>query len=292
MFGLLASISACHGPVSAPPSDSSVYAPATSDYGKVHAAWVYAGHGDLRAKAGYKLVAADIELPPAEFDLDDIDIFDAKTGENFGSDPLLYPLTPSGQLVGDDDPEVAGRHDYRGWFIWQVPERVTVVNFGYWGEMLYTSAVPLAETGPVVPDQAVKVTAIARRNAPSGEYQPYIALLEATNWFRVDEPSRYTLHSSAGRESTYCDCDRWIEVDWSGAVLEQPIQERPLVVPTRKFLVEYWCPLGVEPKQLDLFGTRFPLPGFANLPLPTHTVEALDRGTAKQYPLHRLDASE
>jgi hypothetical protein len=294
---LVASLFACHQEIPkevlVDSGDSPVYKPAVTDYGKVRGAWVYAGDHDVRPAKGYKLVAADIELPPTDekFDLDDIDIFNAETDENYGSDPLLYRLTPTGEFVDDQDPEVVNRREYRGIFIWQVPESVAVVNFGYWGEMLYREPVRLANTGLVAPTRDTRVPALGR-GEPEGNYQKYVAVLEASNWYRVDDPILYTLFSPAGADGTDCDCDRWIEVDASLLPIARTVDELPYVVPKRRFLVEYWCPKDVVPAQLNFLGSKSPLPPVVAVAIPASTLEALRHGHLNSNSLHRLEEQE
>ena len=139
------------------------YELATEDYGVVFRAYEYNGWSYLEPIDGAKLVAADIEFPPTDvkFDLDDIDIFDADSGQNFGSDPHIQRLNSDGALVDLDDPEVMDQREFRGIFVWAVPQETKRINFGYWGGMLLREPIELDTTGPVLLEPSVRVKSIS-----------------------------------------------------------------------------------------------------------------------------------
>lgn len=269
------------------------YAPAAKDYGKMNAVWKYAGRKQLQASPGHILVAADIQLPAppdGRFDLDDIDIFDADTGENFGSGPDIQRLTPSGEFVNGDDPEVKDRKDYRGIFVWEVPETVKKVNFGYWGDMLFVKPFPVQKTGRTIPETKVNVVAIESDGPASEQYRIFRGILHASNWYRAMDPSGYTLFSSAVPEKYgTCDWERWIEIDASyRRVIDLPVLKRAYVLPDRYFLIEYWCRMDTQPDALNLYGTHDPLPAFGDLKLPPEITTALQKGHRNEHPRHRM----
>ncbi|MHB0972174.1 MAG: hypothetical protein ACYC60_20695 [Thermoanaerobaculia bacterium] len=268
------------------------YTPATSDYGEVIAAWVYPDDGKLSPPPRTKLVAAELRLPPPEggkFDLDDIDIFDADTGENFGSDPYIQRLTLNGEFVDSDDPEVEAQREYRGIFVWAVPEEVKRVNFGYWGEMLYVEPVPLGSRELNLPHMTVSAISIERAGDASRGYDRYRAVLHAQQSFRNFEPRWYTLVGTrAPKEKDICDSDAWIEVDAARLPVRHEMRERPYVVNDRWFLVEYWCPNGTTPDRLNLFGSHSPLPPVTAPPTPREAYEALEKAPREKHALHRL----
>jgi hypothetical protein len=276
-----------------PASDPPPYAPARTDYGRVNKAWVYDRGTLLVASPGYILVAADLSLPEPEdgrFDLDDIDIFDADTGENFGSDPHLERLTYDGAFIAHDDPEVAGQRDYRGVFVWQVPASVKRVNFGYWGEMLYVNPSTLESDDRVLPEKGVSVEAFGRAGRSSDRYAEYHVILEARNWFRSHSPEHYTLTTKRSRpgQRSLCGCDRWIEIDENGSPIAQPLSSRPPLIESRRFLVAFWCPTSVEPDLLNMFGSTSELPQRAAFTFPADAVRHLDSAPPLQYALHRI----
>mgnify|MGYP003579613009 CR=1 FL=1 len=267
------------------------YKPAQADYGKLRAAWNHPSIPDAVPSAGHKLVAADIELPPPEgkFDLDDIDIFDADSGENFGSDPLIYGLSDDGRWIDTDDPDYKDRLEYRAVFIWGVPNHVTRVNFGYWGDMLFVKPVVLQASGPVAPSSHVKVISW-RRMHPSGGYNPYVVLLRTHNWFRRMAPNSYTLLASGAPEDRdLCDCDRWVELDARGAPRTDSVTSRAYLEAERRFVVEFWCPQGSIPDQLNLYGSQTPLGKTDNLVMSKEIETALGNAVPEINALHRLN---
>jgi hypothetical protein len=239
------------------------YTPATKDRGKTYWAWDYAGAWTATLPPGYKLVAADLALPASPgdpLDLDDIEVFDADTGESFGSGPAIQRLTPEGEFVDENDPAVEARKDYRGIFIWAVRREVRRINFGYWGDMLFTRPVDLRPEGRTVPDPSLEVAAIGPNGSTDG-YDRHLGVLHAVDWSRIRTPARHALHATGGGPAgDTCACDRWIEVDAHGRPVDTPVAARPYYARDRWFLAEFWCPAGRRPDALDVFGDRTALP--------------------------------
>lgn len=237
------------------------------------------------------LVAADIQFPAppgARFDLDDIDIFNADTGESFGSGSCIQRLTPAGEFVADDDPEVRDRLDWRGIFVWEVPVGVKRVNFGYWGEMLFVKPFPVQKTGRTIPESRVSMTVLAAESSTE-QFNIYRGILRAQNWYRAHDPSGYTLTSAkAPKHRSICDSDVWIEIDSNFRPIDIPVAKRAYVIPDRYFLIEYWCPVGTQPDELNLYGDHFPLPALRPFKLPTQTLAALRQGHKNSNALHRV----
>jgi hypothetical protein len=268
------------------------YTPATRDYGTVHAAWEYQGPWPVAVPRDLKLVAADIALPaPPEgerFDLDDIDIFDADSGENFGSDPSIQRLTADGRFVADDDPDVKDRRDYRGLFVWTVKRGVKRVSFGYWGGMLFVRPVPLAPSGRLLPPAPALEVAGVGALGPAEGYERHGALLHARNWSRARAPGHYGLVvRRQGVEDEICDWDAWLEVDAAGRPFERPAAGRPYYEKDRWFLVDFWCPAGARPVALNRFGDRTPLPKAALPPLSPETLKRLPGSNRNDLASHR-----
>jgi hypothetical protein len=268
------------------------YKPARSDYGRVRSAWNYAGTLRASLPPDTKLVAADIELPPPKggrFDLDDIDIFDADTGETYGSDPQIQRLTMDGDFVDNEDPELKDRADYRGIFVWVVPRRVRNINFGYWGEMLYTKPIPLAAQGRLLPEPSVTVVSRHDGGAAEKGYRRQHVVLRAAQWSRVRTPAHYRLFVAASpRERDDCDLDRWVEVSSDMAPLEVDVAARPFYLPERRFLLEFWCPKGLDPDSLTEFRLlNDPLPKTTPSTLPAAALAALASTRPLPYANHR-----
>lgn len=266
-------------------AETEEYTPARVDYGKVNSVWEYTGGGELKAEPGSILIAADIEFPapPADdrFDLDDIDIFDADTGRNFGSGPEIQRLTPAGEFVFEDDPEVKDRKDYRGIFVWQVPAGVKRVNFGYWGDMLFIRPFVVQKSGRTIPEATAAMSAL--EGGPLAQQsKTYRGILHAINWYRARQPLGYTLLSTAAAEKqAACECEHWIEVDSVFHPIATPVLKRPYVLKDRYFLMEYRCPGGIQPDLLNHLGARSPLPPLTALKLPASTIDALQRSNTR-----------
>lgn len=267
-------------------TEAEEYTPAKVDYGKVSAVWEYTGGGELKAQPGSILVAAEIEFPApapdARFDLDDIDIFDADTGRNFGSGPDIQRLTPAGDFVFEDDPEVKDRNDYRGIFVWQVPAGVKRVNFGYWGDMLFVRPFVVQKSGGrTIPESTASMSAL-EGGATAQQYRTYRGILHAINWYRARQPLGYTLFSTTAEEKqAICDCEHWIEVDSTFLPIRIHVQKRTYVLKDRYFLMQYRCPSDTQPDQLNLYGNRSPLPPLSTLKLPATTINALQQDHKK-----------
>jgi hypothetical protein len=276
-------------PAPAVDDESPDYEPASQDYGHVIAVWNYEGTLSEPPSEGMKLVAAELDLPAPEdsFDLDDIDIFDADTGANYGSGAPLQRLTASGDRVDDEDPDVKNDRAYRGIFAWTVPRTVTRVNFGYWGTMLYVKPTAIRAKGPVVgaPDQT-PASFHAAGEAPD-DRRCYRLVLHATQWSRVATP-QFSLIDSTRETKDDCPQARWIEIDAQGRPIDVPLEGRPHYLDERRFLIEFWCPATLHPDTLSRFRLALtPLPAETKDALPTETQRRLE--SAPLSPLSRAD---
>ncbi|HEX7706495.1 MAG TPA: hypothetical protein VF701_08565 [Thermoanaerobaculia bacterium] len=274
------------------PDGADDYKPAREDYGRVRGVWIYTAGTQVKAAPGTQLIAADLHFPPAtegKFDLDDIDLFDAEDGTNFGSDPYIQRLTPEGEMVDDDDPVVADDRDYRGIFVWQVPRAVTRVNFGYWGEMLYKNPVTVDADVRVLPEIQVDAVGAERGGAATDAYESRLVMLHVRDSFRTFTPRNYTLFASgAPEEKSLCDINTWVELDGDGRVVTETLQDRAYLLPDRWFLVDYWCANGIQPDTLNIFGQQTPLHVDRPLRASIEARRALTEATPKEHALHRL----
>lgn len=116
----------------------------------VHRAWVYAGTAWYKPVEGLRLVAVDVGLKGygEEFDLDDLDIVDAATGENYGSDPDISLLKPSGAALDDEKNWPKPPGPIRVLLVYQLPMTVRSVKLSYWGRELTASARMVEASGP------------------------------------------------------------------------------------------------------------------------------------------------
>jgi hypothetical protein len=120
----------------------------------VHRAYPYEGYSWFDPAAGAMLVAVDVEFVgyTADFDLDDIDLIDGVTGENYGSDPQVALLTPEGHLAKDEAREwPPAPKPLRLLLIYAAPRSLRSIRLGYWGEDLTPRAFPIAGKGPSLP---------------------------------------------------------------------------------------------------------------------------------------------
>lgn len=129
-------------------------AAANSASATIHRAYPYEGYSWFEPVAKAKLVAVDVELVgyTADFDLDDIDLIDGVTGENYGSDPQIALLTPEGRLAKDEAREwPPAPKPLRVLLIYAAPRSLQSVRLGYWDQDLTTRAFRIAGTGPSLP---------------------------------------------------------------------------------------------------------------------------------------------
>jgi len=71
-------------------------------------------------------------------------------------------------MVGDADPVIQDRPEFRAIFVWAVPFQVQRINFGYWGNMLFVQPVVLAESGPTLPEDRIEASAVHRLSPAEG----------------------------------------------------------------------------------------------------------------------------
>ncbi len=119
----------------------------------VHRAYNYHGFSWIEPVDGAKLAAVDVEFINASvgFDLDDIDIIDGATNENYGSDPDIAFLDDQGELLPDDYYPDLGE-PIRVLLIYAVRDSTESIKLGYWGNEIVSVPVPLEGNGPVLPE--------------------------------------------------------------------------------------------------------------------------------------------
>jgi hypothetical protein len=244
-------------------------------------AWPYAPPPDLEAASNAKLVAIDFELdiPGNGFDLDDIDILDADSNENYGSDPILQRLNARGEPVAFDDPDVAAdNHHFRLLGVWAVPRTTHRVELGYWNASL---GAPITIAGPVdrlrVMEDASTVVAYGVGNPVDGE-QVHLLWVEC-QCSRVGPHPSYELTTPA----TLLDEARVIAIEADGTPSTTPITGRPRYG-RFAWLTEYRTPPGTRVTGANRFGERTPLRSLRRFEPTPAQLEALGR-----IPLERRD---
>lgn len=221
-------------------------------------AWEYAPPPELDPALNARLVAIELELdiPGTGFDLDDIDIIDAATGENYGSDPLLQCLTPSGEAVDFDDPAVgADDHHVRLLAVWGVPRAVQRVKLGYWQRSI-SGEIAIGATRPELRVIDETEAAIGYGIGPvtaTGARSHYLLVEQFGS--RVAPPPSYQLVN----RGELLDMGRALEVDATMTPVTTPIEARPYYG-RRTWLLEYPAPADIEVSALNQFGEHSELP--------------------------------
>ena len=109
---------------------------------KVHRAYDYDGYTWKEATDATRLIAVDVELRNYSqgLDLDDVDILDGESNENYGSSPQIANLTLDGKLAADVNdpswPDDLG--PLRVLLIYAFPKESKTIKLGYWGHELYS----------------------------------------------------------------------------------------------------------------------------------------------------------
>lgn len=121
----------------------------------VHRAYEYSGYTWIEPIETAKLIAVDVEFRNYNegLDLDDVDIIDGHSNDNYGSDPHIVNLTFDGKLATDIDdsswPENLG--PLRVLLIYAFPKESKTIKLGYWGRDLTPQAIPISGNGPSLP---------------------------------------------------------------------------------------------------------------------------------------------
>jgi hypothetical protein len=121
----------------------------------VHRVYEYKGYTWIEPIETAKLIAVDVEFRNYNqgLDLDDVDVIDGRSDENYGSDPHIANLTLDGELAADTDdsswPDDLG--PLRVLLIYALPKNSKTVKLGYWGQELTSKPVPIAGGGPTLP---------------------------------------------------------------------------------------------------------------------------------------------
>ncbi len=119
----------------------------------VYRAYNYRGFSWIEPVKGAKLVAIDVGLAGYSegIDLDDIDIIDGETDENYGSDPDIVFLTDEGEPFPDNQPSQSFGEPIRVLLIYAVRESTESIKLGYWGSEIVSEPVVLEEDGLALP---------------------------------------------------------------------------------------------------------------------------------------------
>ncbi|HEY8142831.1 MAG TPA: hypothetical protein VIG06_09170 [Kofleriaceae bacterium] len=250
-------------------------------------AWAHGGPASFAPGAGARLVAVDVDIQLSTgggFDPDDLELVDADRGESFGSDPEIHRLTGDGQVADWDDPVFTDPDRIRMLLVYAAPRATTRIKLSYWGRDVGGAAV-IAPSGPNVPVESLRVVSHATAGAaPLAGYLRHRVLIEAKSWSRIARPDWFTLAYRLTGKDRFADGDHFIEVDQAGSPIDAPLAKRPLVVPVRRFVIEFWLVEGGTELAFNQFGRRTPLPASALVLSP-----AAEKALARAQP--DLDAS-
>lgn len=123
----------------------------------VNGAWHYTGYSYLSPNPASaieaRLVAVDITLSghTPHFDLDDIEIVDAKSYVSFGSDPHVEYLTLEGKLMAPGQSPTPPPRASRYLLIYAFPKDLNDFRLFYWGRQLTAAPVEFATNGWELP---------------------------------------------------------------------------------------------------------------------------------------------
>ena len=174
-------------------------------------------------------------------------------------------LTATGAPADARDPAIAGQDRFGLLVVYALPRGLDRVEVAHRGRPVGTAAVEPA--GPRIPIASHRLLAHAAAGpAAIDGYRRHRVLLEARDWPRVASPRGLALAYRVAGAERRADPDRWIEVDDANLPVAGALEDRPLVVLVRRFVLEYWL---VE-------GGRLPLPDAA-LALPPAAEAALAR---------------
>ena len=178
---------------------------------------------------------------------------------------LTIHLTAAGAPADPRDPALVGQDRFGLLLVYVLPRRLDRVEVNHRGHPIGTAAVE--PEGPRIPVASHRVIAHAPAGAaPLDGLRRHRVLLEARDWPRVATPRGIALVYRVVGAERQADPDRWIEVDDRIQPIGAALADRPLVVPVRRFVLEYWLVEGGTP----------PLPA-APLALPPAAEAALAR---------------
>jgi len=113
----------------------------------VHRAFEYRDKSRIQPNDDAKLVAVDVEFRKYDkgFDLDDVDILDGDTNENFGSDPEIKFLNSDGTLSADEPDFDDPTQPIRLLLIYAMPKQAKSIKLEYWSDRIVAKAAPITQ---------------------------------------------------------------------------------------------------------------------------------------------------
>jgi hypothetical protein len=223
----------------------------------------------IERAAHLRLVAIDVEVEERVaglFDPRQLAVGDGR------APAMALRLTTKGEPADARDPVFDGDGGHvRLLLVSAQPLAHDEVELAYAGRAI--AEVAIEPDGPRIPvgsQRAIAVTGAGR--APLDGHVRLRVLLEAHEWSRMADPRGLALTYSVAGVERRADPDHWIELDDAMRPLARPLAARPLIVPIRRFAIEYWPVEGGRP--IALAGA--PLPAVP-LVLPQAAEAALAR---------------
>ena len=117
----------------------------------INDAYPYDGPSYMKPYSMARHVAVDVSIKNVNpgVDLDDIDIVDADTNKNYGSDPQMVGLDPAtGQILPDQHHWLTDIKNIRILLIYLAPKTTRHIRLAYWKKDLTTQTTALKEPAP------------------------------------------------------------------------------------------------------------------------------------------------
>ena len=223
---------------------------------RVHRAYNYDnsdGRFEVDLENEWKIIAMDAGFTNfnSGFDLDDIDIIDAATDLNYGSDPHIEGIVGDGVLADIDDPEVWLTENYvRVLLVYIVPKTCQKVRLGYWGDVLTAEPVDLDGFGPQVPKSSIESCLLYSGTEVRPGVSRFFCLVTGRDWYRSRFPKYSSLLSNEGHAAFLA---RAVELGESLDPIEGAMESRPPLIEERRFLIEFWESQDLKPLKLEDF---------------------------------------
>jgi hypothetical protein len=239
----------------------------------------------------HKVVVVDVTFKNVAegFDLDDVDIINTRSGENYGSDPDMYGVLADGQIGDINEREVlkpgAAWHVL---LVYAVPDRCDAIRLGYWGKTVTAESIALQPTGPALPGRkAVASCDVWPAGAAPQDFDRYFARVAIRDSYRTDDLDDAWEMVSSDNAVGYVD--RVLETDESGRPLADDKGDRPATIPMRWMLMEFWMPHGKTPRILRcvFLNERDFAVSFATPAILEQTVTALAQQDPSFWAKHR-----
>jgi hypothetical protein len=104
----------------------------------VHSAAEFEGKTWIEPLNRCHLICVDVEFTNYQdgFDLDDVDVIDAESNENLGSNPDMYLIDAEGNPLPQEAPWPEQRKSIRVLLIYAVPDATRRIKLGYWNKTM------------------------------------------------------------------------------------------------------------------------------------------------------------